>query len=81
MNVIPVEVLDPYTLRPVKVYKYEYEYDLDLILTMSDTFIKFLDEGGGFYRDGFVYRYLYQRIPRKTVAELVESVAKGYQEV
>ena len=83
MDVIPVEVLDPYTLRPVKVYKYEYEYDLDLILTISDTLINFLDEGGGFYRDGFVYRYLYhyEGIPRKTVAELVESVAKGYQEV
>ena len=82
MNVISVEVLNPYTLRPVKVYKYEYEYDLDLIL-ISGTFINFLDGGGGYYRDGKVYRYLYnyEGIPRKTTAELVASVTKGYQEV
>lgn len=80
MNIIPVEVLDPHILRPVKVYKY-YEYDL--ILTNSNSFINFLDEGGGLYSDGLVYRYYYnyEGIPRKTIAELVASVVNGYQGV
>lgn len=88
MDIIPVEALDPHTLRQVRVYKYQIltsdEYDeYDLILNNSDTFINFLDDGGGLYRDGKVYRYLYnyEGIPRKTVAELVASVVKGYQEV
>ena len=83
MDVIPVEVLDPYTLNPVKVYDIKYEYHLDLILHMSETFIDFLDDGGGYYRDGKVYRYLYhyEGIPRKTVVELVASVVNGYQGV
>jgi len=77
---IPVEVLDPYTLRPVKVYKsvsaaVVAETSLHINLT---TLRKFLDNGGG-YKSGFVYRYQYhyEGVPRKTIKELVASVVKG----
>jgi len=76
-TLVPVEVLDPYTLRPVKVYKsvsaaVVAETSLHINLT---TLRKFLDNGGG-YKSGFVYRYQYhyEGVPRKTIKELVASV-------
>ena len=88
MDIIPVEVLNPHTLRPVNVIKYQIltsdKYDqYDIILNNTSSFIQLLDEGGGYYRDGLVYRYLYnyEGIPRKTIAEIVASITTGYQGV
>jgi len=88
MDIIPVEVLNPYTLRTVNIIKYQIlssdkYHEYDIILNNTSSFIQLLDDGGGLYKDGLVYRYLYnyEGIPRKTIAELVASITTGYQEV
>ena len=88
MDIIPVEVLNPYTLRTVNIIKYQIlssdkYHEYDIILNNTSSFIQLLDDGGGLYKDGLVYRYLYnyEGIPRKTIAELVASITTGYQGV
>ena len=70
----PVEVLDPYTIRRVKVLP-SSGVVASTINAHKETIRRWLNKGG-FYKNGLIYRYQYHHegVPRKTIVELVGLV-------